>query len=264
MDIPYIPAKSLSYSGTRSYSNVYYIIIHYTGISNDTAENNCKYFATGNKKKVGAHFFVDQKGRICQSVKMSYTANSVPRKRQAYKGGGTLVGKCTSANSISIEMTDNLTRDPSPAQTEAVRQLIQYIQSVCPNARTIVRHYDVTGKLCPARMTDTNAADSAKWKAFRDAITRGTPATATQKPAEKKVEVEDLTKEETTKLIDKAMKEVLGGNGSSVSTWAVDEYAEAKRLGITDGTRPQGRATREEVAVMLCRLYKLLAEKKEA
>lgn len=260
MNIPFIQAKSLSYSGTRSYSNIYYIIIHYTGISNDTAENNAKYFATGNKKSAGAHFFVDQKGRIYQSVKMSYTANSVPRYRQAYKGGGTLVGKCTSANSISIEMTDNLTKDPSPAQTESVRQLIQYIQSVCPNARTVVRHYDVTGKLCPARMTDTNATDSAKWKAFRNAITAKNDTTYQ--------EVEDLTKAETTALINQLVpgliQKTLNGSETKVSDWFKEEYAEAKEAGITDGTRPGGYATREQTAVMIIRAIKYVLAKLKA
>lgn len=254
MNIPFVQAKKLSYSGQRSYSNVKYIIIHYTGINNDTAMNNAKYFASGNQKSAGAHFFVDQKGNIVQSVKMSYTANSVPRKRQAYKGGGTLVGICTSANSVSIEMCDNLSRDPSAAQTEAVRQLIAYIQSVCPNAKTIVRHYDVTGKLCPGRMTDVYAADAKKWLAFRAAIT--------------KKEVEDLTKAETTALINelvpgivektvnRTLAAVLGGNGLPPSAWAIKELAEAVDAGITDGTRPQGYAKREEVVAMIQRAMK--------
>lgn len=242
MNIPYIPAKKLSYSGTRSYSNIYYIIIHYTGISNDTAENNAKYFATGNKKSAGAHFFVDQKGRIYQSVKMSYTANSVPRKRQGYSGGGTFLGKCTSANSISIEMCDNLSKDPSAKQTEAVRQLVEYIQGICPNARSIIRHYDVTGKLCPARMVDEK-----KWLAFKTAIT------AKQQP---KQEVEDLTREETIKLFDELIEKKLSGKGLPASAWAVSELNEAVKAGITDGTRPQGVARREEVAAMICRAIK--------
>lgn len=260
MNIPFIQAKSLSYSGTRSYNSIYYIIIHYTGISNDTAENNAKYFATGNKKSAGAHFFVDQKGRICQSVKMSYTANSVPRKRQAYKGGGTLVGKCTSANSISIEMCDNLTKDPSAAQTEAVRQLIAYIQSICPNAKSIVRHYDVTGKLCPARMTDVYAADAKKWLAFKAAIT--------SKPQPKPKEVEDLTKSETTALINQLVpgliQKALNGADTNVSDWAKEEYAEAKEAGITDGTKPGGYATREQLAVMIIRATKYVLAKLKA
>ena len=108
-----------------------YIIIHYTGISNDTAENEVKYFATGNTRAAGAHFFVGQNGHVCQSIKMSQIARSVPRKRQTLKGGGAYLGKCTSSNSISIELCDNLDKDPSIAQTNAVRELVAYIRSVC-------------------------------------------------------------------------------------------------------------------------------------
>lgn len=258
MTYPYIPAKAISYGGSRNLSAVKYIVIHYTGNNGDTAKGNCNYFANGNTRHAGAHFFVSQNGEVYQSIKMSQSAYSVGGKKYN-NAGGKYYGQCINSNSVSIEMCDNLNKDPSPAQTEAVRKLVAYIKQNCPNANTIIRHYDVNGKPCPARMVD-----GSKWAAFKTSITTGTPAAATPKPAEKKAEVEDLTKEETTKLIDTAMKKALGGDGSSVSTWAVDEYAEAKRLGITDGTRPQGRATREEVAVMLCRLYKLLAEKKEA
>lgn len=244
MNIPFVQAKSLSYSGTRSYSSIYYIIIHYTGINNDTAENEAKFFATGNTRSAGAHFFVGQNGHIVQSVKMSYTANSVPRKRQGYSGGGTFLGKCTSANSISIEMCDNLSKDPSAKQTEAVRQLVEYIQSICPNARSIVRHYDVTGKLCPARMVDEK-----KWLTFKAAIT------AKQQP---KQEVEDLTKEETIKLFDELIEKKLGGKGLPESKWAADEGVVSASVseGFTDGTRPQGYAKREEVWGMILRVLK--------
>lgn len=260
MNIPFVQAKSISYSGTRSYSNIYYIIIHYTGISNDSAENEAKFFATGNTRSAGAHFFVGQDGHIVQSVKMSYTAKSVPRKRQAYKGGGTLVGKCTSVNSVSIEMCDNLTKDPSAKQTEAVRQLVSYIQSVCPNAKTIVRHYDATGKLCPARMTDVYASDAKKWIAFRNSITAKNDTTYQ--------EVEDLTKDETTKLIqelvpgivEKTVNKVLKGADTTVSTWATDDMKDAVALGITDGTRPGGYSTREQMAVVEMRGYRKILE----
>lgn len=253
MNIPYTPAKSISVGGIRSYSSIKYIIIHYTGISGDSAENEVKFFATGNQRTAGAHFFVGQDGHICQSIKMSQTAKSVPQKRQAYTGGGTYLKKCTSGNSVSIELCDNLTKDPSPAQTEAVRQLVAYIQSICPNAQTFVRHYDVTGKLCPGRMTDCWTADTKKWQAFKAAIT-------------KKEEVEDLTKDETQKLIDesitKAVKqmkdyitELISGKDLPPSQWAVDEgvIEAGQEAGITDGSRPQGLAKREEVIGMIIR-----------
>ena len=244
MNIPYIPAKARCIAGSRTYASVKYIIIHYTGISNDSAKNEAVYFSSGIDRDAGAHFFVGQDGVIYQSIKMSQIARSVPRKRQAYKGGGSLVGICTSANSVSIEMCDNLTKDPSAKQTEAVRQLVAYIQSVCPNAKTIVRHYDATGKLCPARMTDVYKADAQKWLAFKAAIIA--------KPKEEpKQEVEDLTRDETIKLFDELIEKKLGGNGLPVSSWAEESAEKAKSLGITDGTRPQGVATREQVWKMI-------------
>lgn len=43
---------------------------------------------------------------------------------------------------------------------------------------------------------------------------------------------------------------------TGVSDWAKEEMAEAIKRGITDGTRPQDPATREEVAVMIVRALK--------
>ena len=249
MNIPYTPAKSISVGGTRSYASIYYIIIHYTGINNDTAENEVKFFATGNKRAAGAHFFVGQNGHICQSIKISQIAKSVPRKRQAYKGGGSLVGKCTSANSVSIELCDNLSKDPSQAQIEATRQLVAYIQSICPNAKTIVRHYDATGKLCPARMTDVSSANTSRWKSFKAKMTT------------KGEDEIDMTKEEVIKLIDQRIDKALKGADSKVSSWFEKEFAEAKELGLTDGTRPGGYSTREQTAVMALRASKLKSKK---
>jgi len=58
-----------------------------------------------------------------------------------------------------------------------------------------------------------------------------------------------MTREETIKLI----KEILNGDNTEPSAWAKDEIEQAKKKGITDGTRPQGYATRQEVAIMILR-----------
>lgn len=48
---------------------------------------------------------------------------------------------------------------------------------------------------------------------------------------------------------------------TSVSTWAMDSQFRMVKLGITDGTRPKDTATREEIWVMLDRLYSKLNQK---
>jgi len=75
--IKMIKAKSISYGGNRALSSVKYIVIHYTGNKNDTAENNAKYFANTNTRQAGAHFFVDRKGNIVQSIDIEKTAWAV-------------------------------------------------------------------------------------------------------------------------------------------------------------------------------------------
>lgn len=64
-----------------------------------------------------------------------------------------------------------------------------------------------------------------------------------------RAEVEQLINEHTERIV----RTILSGAGTEPSDWAVDELAEAQRLGITDGTRPKGYAKREEVAAMILR-----------
>jgi len=63
-------------------------------------------------------------------------------------------------------------------------------------------------------------------------------------------EVEDLTREETIKLIDERLEAVLKGYNTQPSNWAKDIIKEAVAEGITDGSRPKGYLTREEGAAM--------------
>lgn len=55
------------------------------------------------------------------------------------------------------------------------------------------------------------------------------------------------------KLIDARIEKMLAGKDTKPSDWAKKELAEAVAAGITDGTRPGGYATREQVAAMVLR-----------
>lgn len=160
MRIKNIKANISSYSPKkRKHKDVEYIVLHYTGNVGDTAANNGKYFKTSNTRLAGAHFFVGQDGEIVRSVPMRFTAWSVGATHaDQSRGGGSLFGKCTNYNSVSIEMCDQVNRDASEAQKAAVKWLIKYIRKRCPNVSTVCRHFDVTGKLCPARYIE-----ESKW-----------------------------------------------------------------------------------------------------
>lgn len=64
---------------------------------------------------------------------------------------------------------------------------------------------------------------------------------------------EDMTEKELKDLIRSEIQAVLVGNGKEPSPWAKTAWEEAIRKGITDGTKPQGYPTREQVVVMMSR-----------
>lgn len=163
-------AKSISYGNKRPLSNIKYIVIHYTGNKGDTAQNNLDYFANGNTRQAGAHFFVDKKGKVGKSIAMSRTAWAVGGDhRSGRKGEAAYFGKCTNANSVSIELCDMCLKT-NWEQMLVTRKLVKYIQSKCPNAKTVIRHWDVNGKECPAPFIGTS---NEKWIEFKRFITAG-------------------------------------------------------------------------------------------
>lgn len=164
-------ANKASYdSKKRARKNVKYIVIHNTGNKGDTAKNNATYFAKTNTRAAGAHFFVDQNGKIWRSIPMNRTAWAVggsPYSGVEDKGGAKYHSKCTNYNSVSIELCDIVDKEPSEKMIKSVKWLIKYIQKYCPNAKTIIRHWDVTGKNCPAIMAGKN---DKEWKKFKKQI----------------------------------------------------------------------------------------------
>lgn len=163
-----IKASPHNYGVKRNRNNVSFIVIHYTAGNGDTAEAEGKYFSRPHDPKTSAHFFIGQDGHIIKSVPLDHVAYSVGGSKYAdckQTGGGKYYGMCTNANSVSIEMCDNLKKDPSEKQKKAVKECIKYIKKYCKNAFIIVRHFDVTGKHCPARMMDNK-----KWNKFKSEI----------------------------------------------------------------------------------------------
>lgn len=85
-------------------------------------------------------------------------------------------------------------------------------------------------------------------------------------------EVEDLTEEQTRKIVREEINAILKGENTKPSTWAADKVepdgtvvsgilTQAKDLGITDGKRPRGYMTREEGAAMALKATKIAEDK---
>ncbi len=148
-------ANKANYGKSRSTSSIRYLVIHYTSNDGDTDEANGKYFAN-NVVKASAHYFVDDDS-ITQSVPDNYVAWAVGGNKYAScsrTGGGKYYGKCTNSNSLSIEICDDVKNGkvyPSAKTIENALELAKMLmKKYSIPVSNVIRHFDVTGKLCPA------------------------------------------------------------------------------------------------------------------
>lgn len=170
MKIKKLLTKTENCGGLRTLKSVKYVVFHYTGNKGDTAENNAKYFHN-NTPGTSAHFFVDRQGNVYQSVDIARTAYAVGKDyRFGRPGEAKYYGKCTNTNSVSIELCDCADKVPSWEHIKAAKELVSHIQKKCPNAKNIIRHWDVNGKICPARMIGKN---NKEWEHFYSYIVNG-------------------------------------------------------------------------------------------
>lgn len=161
-------ANGENYGGLRSASQIKYIVIHYTSNDGDTDENNGIYFKNS-IVKASAHYFIDDDS-VTQSVPDNYVAWAVGGKKYSNcgtTGGGKYHGICTNTNSLSIEICDDVKNGvvyPSDATIENVLQFTKLkMKEYNIPLSNVIRHFDVTGKSCPAYWCGTPSKDE-KWK----------------------------------------------------------------------------------------------------
>lgn len=167
MEIKTQTANRGNFGNSRAASSIKYIVIHYTGNDGDTAANNAKYYAQ-NLVKASAHYFVDNR-EIIQSVpdlRIAWAVGGDKWASCATTGGGKLHGKATNANSISIELCDVVKDGKLAPNAETVKRAVELTRSLMAKysipAENVIRHFDVTGKLCPAYWAGKENAE--KWK----------------------------------------------------------------------------------------------------
>lgn len=146
----------------RKKSDIKYIVVHYTGNNGDTAQNNLKN-ASRAGRQASAHYFVDEH-EVCQSVKVkdiAYHCGTKGKYRHAY---------CRNANSIGVEMCSRKTLNGDyyfkpETVNNAARFIAQLMREYDIGIAYVVRHYDVTGKICPRPYIE-----GAKWTEFKNLI----------------------------------------------------------------------------------------------
>ena len=143
--------------------SVSYVVMHYTGNSKDTAKANANYFS-GAGRNASAHFFVDD-AEIYQSVELRDTAWHCGAK--SYKHGS-----CRNANSVGIEMCCTAGNYRISDRTkENAAYLCAFLCKMLGIGASgvdsyVLRHYDVTGKNCPAQMV----SNPTEWQAFKNKV----------------------------------------------------------------------------------------------
>lgn len=183
----FIQCDSRNYTKGRGGTAIDRIVVHYTGTS-ASAHNNLLYFSR-NSAAASAHYFIDKDGTIRQSVKEA---------DRAWHAGNWAMN----CRSIGIEVV-SAGEDFTSAQISSLAALIADIKSRY-SIGDIIRHYDVTGKRCPAPYVS-----SSKWAVLKAQITGGSTSTTTK----------------GTKSVEEVAKEVIAGkwgNGDARKTALVN------------------------------------------
>lgn len=158
-------ANKKNYGNSRNTSTIKYIVIHYTANNGDTAAGNGNYFKN-NIVKSSAHYFVDEKN-VLQSVPDNYAAYHCGALCYKHK-------YCRNSNSIGIELCsykDNKGNYYFATETidNAIELTKQLMKKYNISVDNVIRHYDVTGKICPAPFVNNNIA----WTNFKAKLVSG-------------------------------------------------------------------------------------------
>ena len=135
------------------------IVVHYTANPGTTAQQNRNYFNSlaqqngESATSVSSHFIIGLDGEIIQCIplsEISYASND--------RNSDTVSIECCHPDS-SGKFTD--------ATYQSLVQLCAWLESeLLLSERSIIRHYDVNGKLCPLYFVE----NESQWSQFKDEV----------------------------------------------------------------------------------------------
>lgn len=144
-----------------------FIVIHYTANNGDTAKGNTDYFKSGYHAS-SAHYFVDETS-IWQCVADEDIAWHCGGNRQGVNGG-SFFNVCTNMNSIGIELCSRMNGETYYFKDKTIENAVELVKDLMRkydiSADHVIRHYDVTGKICP----NPFVVNQQKWLDFKKMI----------------------------------------------------------------------------------------------
>ena len=204
-------------------AKVKYIMIHHTAHPTwDIYDTHNYHQKTNGWAGLGYNFFINPDGTV-------------------FEGRGFNVGAGATGynyNSLHICFAGNFENTkPTETQIKNGKELIKYLINLLPQKVEILGHGDVGDTLCPGKYFPLD-----EFKNIR-------------KEMEEETMLNELIEEYGEENVKRALKKLIESvnDDGKESEWATEEFEEAKKLKITDGTNPEMFATRQEVAIMVKR-----------
>lgn len=176
-----------------------YLAIHFTAGSNSNPGKAQGVYNTFVSRSASADFAVDDRDMVQFNPDIkNYYCWAVGDSKNKYSSGGSLYGKATNKNTISIEICSTCTPATTTAVSVANHSGWSFTEAALDNAaklakmimkkynipiERVVRHYDISGKLCPGIVGwndeivyDINGkqtkvrSTSNEWQAFKNRL----------------------------------------------------------------------------------------------
>jgi uncharacterized protein YraI len=160
-----IQKKLINYNFNRGTNNPKYIVIHDTGNNSKGANALAHYnYFNGGNRNASAHLFVDD-SNIIQTVEFNDSS--------WHCGDGYGRNGITNQNSIGVEICVNSDGNYEKA-IENTLDLVRYLMKEFNiSLDKVVRHYDASGKNCPASMSGNG------WEGWNNFMTKLTNSSNT-------------------------------------------------------------------------------------
>lgn len=155
LDVQLLTVNPYSRPGTKT-GKINGIVIHYTANPGSTARQNRDYFEglkDSHETKASSHFVVGLEGEIVQCI---------PTWEVAYASNDR------NSDTVSIETCHS--KKDGKYTKETYRSMVKLTAWLCKkfdlNENDVIRHYDVTGKICPKYFVENEEA----WKKFLEDV----------------------------------------------------------------------------------------------
>lgn len=209
------------------------ITIHH--MAGNLSVETCGKLFQRESRQASSNYGIGSDGRIavyCEEENRSWCSSSGANDHRA----------------ITIEVANNSLAPNWTISDEAMSSLIALVTDIC--ARNGIKK--LLWKNDKTLIGKVNEQNITLHRWFANTLCPG-PYIESKLPylveqVNKRLEVENMTKEELKQFIEKTVKEM--GRGQEASTWAAEGVQEAMEMGLTDGSNPLAWATRQEVMLM--------------